>query len=135
MLNRKEILNNDNLKKLKEECEHFVKNENYKIIKKDLLNKLYIDDIKIVFSYGIMFNGSENDLLQLLIDYYKCSIDDERLKEEMKLMIEKCNFSMESMNGLSDEDKELLSLLNISNNVNENERYSINSRSRKYLCL
>lgn len=104
LLNKIVVLNNSSLKELREEFESFIKNENYKIMKNELLNGVYVDGMKFLFSNGIKFNGNEVDLLMLLLDYCRKLIDVED-KQEMKELIEECNFKSETLNCLNEDYK------------------------------
>lgn len=127
LLSKKQILRSDCLIELKEEYEDFIKNENYKLIHKDFMNYISIENLKYLFSLGIMFNGSEIHLLRLLIDYYKCNIEyfNEKEKEELKNIVEGCKFDVKTFNALDEEEKETINYLKISITGNEIEKYSI----------
>lgn len=102
LLNKKEILNNEKLKELKDKFDDFIKNKNYKLMNEDLLKYIDVDNMKYLFSNGRMFNGNEIDLLKLLLDYYKNNIRERREKEEMKILIEKCGFKKELLSELTE---------------------------------
>lgn len=125
LLDKKQILRDEYLKELKEEFEDFLKKENYKLIHKEMMNYLSIDNIEYIFSFGIKFNGNEIDLLRLFIDYYQHNICDlnEKEKKELKNIIERCTFDLQTFNSLNEEEKEAMNDLKIS--LNGNEKYSI----------
>lgn len=90
-----------------------------------MMNYLSIDNIEYIFSLGIKFNGNEIDLLRLFIDYYQHTIYNlnEKEKKELKNIIERCKFDLQTFNSLNEEEKEAMNDLKIS--LNGKEKYSI----------